>query len=211
MNLEELNNLDLNNPSLLPLPVKVFLLTLLFAAVVAIGYFLLWVPALDDLETEKAKEIELREAFLDKKKQAINLVVYKQQMQEIETAFGALLKQLPDKSQIDGLLTDINQAGLERGLAFELFKPGEEIISEFYAEMPIAIEVIGQYTDLGTFATSVSKLSRIVTLDDISIESIAKDKKQAGLHKDALLMKATARTYRYLDEHEIEVNKGANG
>ncbi len=202
MNLEELNNLDLNNPAALPLPARIFLLLLTFGMVVTLGYFLLLVPALDDLESEKVKEASLKTVFLDKKKQAINLEVYKQQMIEIESAFGALLKQLPDRSQIDGLLTDINQSGLERGLSFELFKPNKEIISEFYAEMPIAIEVTGHYKDLGDFATSVSRLSRIVTLDNISIESIEKDKK-SSLPKDALRMKATARTYRYLDESEL--------
>jgi len=202
VNLEELNNLDLNNPAALPLPARIFLLLLTFGMVVTLGYFLLLVPALDDLESEKVKEASLKTVFLDKKKQAINLEVYKQQMIEIESAFGALLKQLPDRSQIDGLLTDINQSGLERGLSFELFKPNKEIISEFYAEMPIAIEVTGHYKDLGDFATSVSRLSRIVTLDNISIESIEKDKK-SSLPKDALRMKATARTYRYLDESEL--------
>lgn len=213
MNLEEFNNIDLNNPGSIALPVKLFLLALLFGLVVTLGYFLLLVPSLEDLENEKAKEDTLKTQFLDKKKLAINLVVYKQQMEEIESAFGALLKQLPDKSQIDGLLTDINQAGLERGLAFELFKPGKEIVSEFYAEMPIAIEVTGEYKDLGNFATSVSKLSRIVTLDDISIESVRKDGEKINLRNNDLLMKVTARTYRYLDESEINANKqsGAQG
>jgi len=213
VNLEEFNNIDLNNPGSMTLPVKAFLLVLLFGLVVALGYFLLLVPSLEELENQKAKESSLKTQFLDKKKLAINLVVYKQQMEEIESAFGALLKQLPDKSQIDGLLTDINQAGLERGLEFELFKPGKEIVSEFYAEMPIAIEVTGEYKDLGDFATSVSRLSRIVTLDDISIESMRDDRKKTSLRNDNLLMKVTARTYRYLDESEIEANKkpGAPG
>ncbi len=213
MNFEDFNNIDLNNPGSMALPVKVFLLALLFGLVVTLGYFLLLAPSLQDLENEKAKESSLKTKFLDKKKLAINLVVYKQQMQEIESAFGALLKQLPDKSQIDGLLTDINQAGLERGLAFELFKPKQEVISEFYAEMPIEIEVTGEYKDLGNFATSVSKLSRIVTLDDISIESMRNDKEKTSLRNDNLLMKVTARTYRYLDESEINANKksGAPG
>lgn len=213
MNLEDFNNIDLNNPGSIALPVKIFLLALLFGLVVTLGYFLVLVPSLESLENEEAKESSLKAQFLDKKKLAINLVVYKQQMQEIENAFGALLKQLPDKSQIDGLLTDINQAGLERGLAFELFKPGQEIVSEFYAEMPIAIEVTGEYKDLGNFATSVSKLSRIVTLDDISIESMQKDKEKTSLKNSDLLMKVTARTYRYLDESEIDANKksGAQG
>ena len=124
-------------------------------------------------------------------------------MIEIEKTFGALLKQLPDKSQIDGLLTDINQAGLERGLEFELFKPGAEIMSEFYAEMPITIKVIGKYHDLGAFATNVSKLSRIVTLNDIAITNLVKDAK-SSFPDDLLVMDATARTYRYLDADETK-------
>ncbi len=204
MNLEDFNNIDLNNAGNAPLPVKAFLLSILFALVLAIGYYLMWMPALESLESEKAKETSLKTAFLDKKRQAVNLDVYKQQMSEIETAFGALLKQLPDRSQIDGLLTDINQAGLERGLEFELFKPGAEIVSEFYAEMPISIKIIGQYKDLGAFATSVSKLSRIVTLDNINITKRPKDQKSNQFADDLLVMNATARTYRYLDASEIE-------
>jgi type IV pilus assembly protein PilO len=126
-------------------------------------------------------------------------------MVDIEKTFGALLKQLPDKSQMDGLLTDINQAGLGRGLEFELFKPGQETQAEFYAEMPISIKVIGTYHDLGAFATDISKLSRIVTLNDISVTS-GKDAKSKNA--DTLLsMEATARTYRYLDADEIASKK----
>lgn len=210
MNLEDINNIDLQNAGNAPLPVKAFLLSVLFILIFALGYYLMWMPAFESLENEKAKEASLKEVFLAKKRQAINLDMYKQQMVEIETAFGALLKQLPDRSQIDGLLTDINQAGLERGLEFELFKPGEQIVSEFYAEMPIAIKVVGQYKDLGAFATNVSKLSRIVTLDNISISKRAKRNGKLNLSEDLLVMDATARTYRYLDAGETQTVRDAS-
>jgi len=201
--LDDFNNIDFKNTGNLPLPVKGVLLSFLFAIILALGYYFFWMPAFESLENEKAKEDSLKQVFLEKKSQAINLAIYKQQMIEIEKTFGALLKQLPDKSQIDGLLTDINQAGLERGLEFELFKPGAEIMSEFYAEMPITIKVIGKYHDLGAFATNVSKLSRIVTLNDIAITNMVKDAKST-LPDDLLVMDATARTYRYLDADETK-------
>jgi type IV pilus assembly protein PilO len=207
--LDDFNNIDFNNAGNLPLPVKSVLLSFLFLLILALGYYFFWMPALESLENEKAKEQSLRQVFLDKKSQAINLAIYKQQMIEIEKTFGALLKQLPDKSQIDGLLTDINQAGLERGLEFELFKPGPETMAEFYAEMPIAIKVVGKYHDLGAFATSVSKLSRIVTLNDVAITNVTKDAKTAG-PDDLLVMDATARTYRYLDAEETKQNKAGS-
>lgn len=203
MKLDDFNNIDFKNAGNLPLPVKGVLLSFLFAIILALGYYFFWMPAFESLENEKAKEDSLKQVFLEKKSQAINLAIYKQQMIEIEKTFGALLKQLPDKSQIDGLLTDINQAGLERGLEFELFKPGAEIMSEFYAEMPISIKVIGKYHDLGAFATNVSKLSRIVTLNDIAITNVVKDAK-SSLPDDLLVMDATARTYRYLDADETK-------
>jgi len=201
--LDDFNNIDFKNAGNLPLPVKSVLLSFLFVIILALGYYFFWMPAFESLDNEKAKEDSLKQVFLEKKSQAINLDIYKQQMIEIEKTFGALLKQLPDKSQIDGLLTDINQAGLERGLEFDLFKPGAEIMSEFYAEMPIAIKVIGKYHDLGAFATNVSKLSRIVTLNDITITNMVKDAKST-LPDDLLVMDATARTYRYLDADETK-------
>jgi type IV pilus assembly protein PilO len=182
--------------------------------ILALGYYFLWSPALESLDVAKAKEQELRKVFLEKKGLAINLEGYKQQMVEIEKTFGALLKQLPNKSQMDGLLTDINQAGLGRGLEFELFKPGQETQAEFYAEMPIAIKVLGKYHDLGAFATDISKLSRIVTLNDLSISSGNKDgnkdaKAKATASDAVLVMEATARTYRYLDSDEIAAKRKA--
>jgi type IV pilus assembly protein PilO len=134
----------------------------------------------------------------------VKIDAYRQQMVEIEKTFGALLKQLPDRSEMDGLLTDVNQAGLGRGLEFELFKPGQETVADFYAEMPIDIKVIGSYHDLGAFATDVSKLSRIVTLNNIKVAPVNKETKD-GL----LVMEAVAKTYRYLDSSEVAAKKAA--
>lgn len=213
MKLEDFNNIDFKNAGSLPLPVKAVLLSVLFFLILGLGYYFLWSPALDSLDQAKAKERELRQVFLDKKAQAINLEGYKLQMVEIEKTFGALLKQLPDKSQMDGLLTDINQAGLGRGLEFELFKPGQETQAEFYAEMPIAIKVLGHYHDLGAFATDISKLSRIVTLNDISIISPRNDspetKPSVKVGDGTLMMEAIAKTYRYLDTEEIAAKRNA--
>jgi type IV pilus assembly protein PilO len=204
MKLEDFNNIDFNNTGSLPLPVKTVLLGVAFILIVAAGYWFLWKPALEELDQAKAKETELRQVFLDKKRQAINLDAYKQQMVEIEKTFGALLRQLPDKSQMDGLLTDINQAGLERGLEFELFKPGQEVQADFYAEMPISIKVVGSYHNLGQFASDVSRLSRIVTLNNLNITSGGKDVKD-----NLLVMEAVAKTYRYLDPNEVASKQAA--
>jgi type IV pilus assembly protein PilO len=204
MKLEDFNQIDFNNAGSLPWPVKGVLLGVLLVLIVGAGYWFMWSPALEELEVAKQKETELREVFLNKKRQAVNLDAYKQQMVDIEKTFGALLRQLPDKSKMDGLLTDINQAGLERGLEFELFKPGQETIADFYAVMPITIKVTGSYHDLGAFATDISKLSRIVTLNDLSIITMAKDGKDSKL-----VMDATAKTYRYLDSSETAGKKKA--
>lgn len=202
MKLEDFNQIDFNNAGSLPLPVKAVLLGTLLVLLVGAGYWFMWSPALEELESAKQKEVGLRQVFLDKKRQAINLDAYKQQMVDIEKTFGALLRQLPDKSKMDGLLTDINQAGLERGLDFELFKPGKESIKDFYAEMPITIKVTGTYHDLGAFATDISKLSRIVTLNDLAISATGKDDKETKL-----VMDAVAKTYRYLDASETAGKK----
>lgn len=205
MKLEDFNQIDFKNAGSLPLPVKAVLLGVLLLILVAGGYWFLWSPALEELDQAKAKEAELKEIFLTKKREAINLDAYKQQMVDIEKTFGALLRQLPDKSQMDGLLTDINQAGLERGLEFDLFKPGAETLADFYAEMPITIKVTGSYHDLGAFATDISRLSRIVTLNDLAIVPVGKDGKDSRL-----VMDAVAKTYRYLDASEVASKKNAD-
>jgi type IV pilus assembly protein PilO len=200
MKLDDFKNIDFKNIANLPLSVKASFLAILLGLITLAGYWFLWNPSIAELDQAKAKEVELRQVFLDKKSQAINLDAYKQQMVEIERTFGALLRQLPDKSQMDGLLTDINQAGLQRGLEFELFKPGPETIADFYAEMPITIKVTGSYHDLGGFAADISRLSRIVILNNLSIN--------AGNSKDdRLVMDAVAKTYRYLDASETAGKK----
>ena len=213
MTLDDINHIDLKQAGNLPGAVKAVLLATLFLLIVFLGYYLLWSSAWDSLDEAKAKEQQLRAVYTNKKSIAINLARYQQQMADIEISFGAMLKQLPDRSQMDGLLTDINQAGLGRGLEFELFKPGQETQAEFYAQMPISIKVQGTYHELGAFATDISKLSRIVTLNDLVITN---PNKAAG--KDAkaksgdviLTMEAVAKTYRYLDADELAAKKKAD-
>ena len=182
-------------------PKLVVLVAILIAIPVA-GYFGVWQGQIEELEKGIAQEETLKKDYLAKKTQAINLDLHKQQLREIDTQFGALLKQLPNKAQMDALLVDINQAGLSRGLQFELFKPApSEAAKEFYAELPISLKLIGTYHDMGGFAADVGQLPRIVTLNDVSIE--------AG--KDGnLLMDVTARTFRYLDEEEVAAQRKAS-
>jgi type IV pilus assembly protein PilO len=184
-------------------PKLVVLLGILIAIPVA-GYFVDTSTQIDDLEKLRTEETRLKEQYLDKKKQAVNLDLHRQQLREIDTQFGALLRQLPNRSQMDALLVDINQAGLGRGLQFELFRPApSEITREFYAERPITVRVTGSYHDMGAFASDVGQLPRIVTLNDVSITAEA---------KGGLAMDATARTFRYLDDEEVAAQrKGGKG
>ncbi len=194
--LQRLNFKDIGNWPVLP---KLGLLLIILLLIVFLGFWFDWRAQADELEVSRQKEQELRQKFLDKKAQAINLDLYRKQLDDIEQSFGAMLKQLPNKSEMEALLTDINQAGLGRGLQFTLFRPApQETMSEFYAELPITIRVTGAYHDIGAFASDVSQLSRIVTLNDIGV-SIDKD--------GALALDATAKTYRYLDEAEIAEQK----
>jgi type IV pilus assembly protein PilO len=202
MKLDDFNNIDFKNAGSLPAPVKLVLLGFLFLLLVGLGYWFMWSPQIDEFDQAQSKEQELRQVFVAKKNQAVKIEAYKQQMIDIEKTFGALLKQLHDKSQMDGLLTDINQAGLGRGLEFDLFKPGQETIADFYAEMPIQIKIKGSYDDVGAFASDISRLSRIVTLNDISIVPLNKDTKDGPL-----VLEAVAKTYRYLDASEIAAKK----
>ncbi len=180
------------------IPKAVVLVAIMVALPVA-GYFGLWQGQLDELEQGKQQEVKHKEDYLNKKKQAVNLDLHKQQLREIDTQFGALLKQLPNKSQMDALLVDINQAGLGRGLQFELFKPAPaETVRDFYAELPIAVKVIGVYHDMGAFASDVGQLSRIVTLNDVTIEASPSGN---------LTMDVTARTFRYLDDDEVAAQR----
>ncbi|MCX7960343.1 MAG: type 4a pilus biogenesis protein PilO [Burkholderiales bacterium] len=197
---EDLQRTNWRDPGTWTAAPMVLVLVAILAAIPALGWFLVWQDQWDALERDRSTEAKLKQDYLDKKKQAINLDLHRQQLREIDTQFGALLKQLPNKAQIDALLVDINQAGLSRGLQFELFKPEAETLKEFYAELPIRIRVVGTYHDMGHFAADVGQLSRIVTLNDVGIEA----------QKDGnLTMDATARTFRYLDEEEIAAQRKA--
>lgn len=201
MTLDDLRRLDPKTIGSWPALPKLGVLLLALIAVICASYFLDWQDQFTAIDDAKKKEVALRETFLDKKKQAIDIDAYRKQLEDIEKSFGTLLKQLPSKSEMEALLTDINQAGLGRGLQFELFKPAaNETVSEFYAELPISIKVTGNYHDMGSFASDISKLSRIVLLNEVSL-SPGKD--------NALTMDATAKTYRYLDEEEISKQKKA--
>jgi type IV pilus assembly protein PilO len=180
---------------------KILVLLAILVGVPVAGFFMFNQGQIEELEAGQFKETKLKEEYVNKKKQAVNLDLHRQQLREIDTQFGALLKQLPNKSQMDALLVDINQAGLGRGLQFELFKPaGAEMRREFYAELPIDVRVTGTYHDMGAFASDVGQLSRIVTLKDVSIVT----------GKDGILtLDAIARTFRYLDDDEVAEQRKA--
>jgi type IV pilus assembly protein PilO len=195
MTLDELRRLDPNKIGSWPVLPKLGVLLLVLLAILGAAYWFVWKDQIDLIDSERSKTEQLKATFIEKKTVAVNLPAYRKQLDDIEKQFGALLKQLPGKSEMDALLTDINQAGLGRGLQFELFKPAaSESVKDFYAELPITIRVTGNYHDIGAFAGDIGKLSRIVTLNDISI----------GAGKGGpLSMDATAMTYRYLDEAEL--------
>ena len=202
MNLvEELRTLDPKQPGNWPWPIKAGAFFLIFVLIQVAAWFFFWDAQAAQIEKGRADVAKQKEVFLEKKKLAVNLEAYKQQRAEIEQAFGALLKQLPNKSEMDALLIDINQAGLGRGLAFELFKPSDkENLTEFYAELPVNIKVTGNYHDLGAFASDVAKMPRIVLLTDLKLDP------PKG---NVLTMEAIAKTYRYLDEEEVAKQRKA--
>jgi type IV pilus assembly protein PilO len=191
----ELKHLDVNQAGNWPIPVKVAALAILFVAIVAGGYFLIWQDQLETLDKVQAEEETLKNTYVTKKRSAVNLPVMREQLKEIEKSLTLLLKQLPDKSEMEALLIDINQAGLGRGLQFELFKPAaQETIHTFYAELPVSIRVTGGYHDIGAFASDVARLPRIVTLNDINLKPGSDGR---------LVLDVVAKTFRYLDENEL--------
>jgi type IV pilus assembly protein PilO len=194
MNLDDIRRLNIREVGSWPVVAKVGLLAILVLAILAAGALLDWKDQYDTLEHARDEEGKLREQYAQKKAKAVNYDLYVQQLKEIEQSFGALLKQLPNKSEMDALLTDINQAGLGRGLQFELFKPAaQEKMADFYAELPIDVKITGGYHDMGAFASDVAQLPRIVTLNDVVVIN------NAGV----LTFESTAKTFRYLDEEEI--------
>jgi len=203
--LEEFKRTNWKDPGTWHAAPKLIVLLGILIAIPVAGYFIDTSTQIEDLEKLRGEETRLKDQYLDKKKQAINLDLHRQQLREIDTQFGALLRQLPNRSQMDALLVDINQAGLGRGLQFELFRPAPaEITREFYAERPITVRVTGSYHDMGAFASDVGQLPRIVTLNDVTISADPKG--------GVLTMDATARTFRYLDDDELAAQrKGAKG
>ena len=199
INLEELKNLNPKTPGQWPWSAKLLAFAMIFIIIVVMGILLDNQSQWDSLNNAIVQEVTLKEQFLVKKRQAVNLDLIKKQLLETQESFGALLKQLPNKSEMDALLTDINQAGLGRGLQFDLFRPGPETIKGSFAEQPIVIKVTGNYDDLGKFASDISMLPRIVTLNDISIAPVG----------GSLSMDAVAKTFRYLDEEELAAQKRA--
>lgn len=200
MNLDELRRLNIRDVGNWPALPKWGLLAILFLVIVALGAFFDWKDQYETLQAAEAQEIKLKDEYTTKKAKAVNYDLYVAQLKEVEQSFGALVKQLPNRSEIDALLTDINQAGLGRGLVFELFKPAvQEKMAEFYAELPISIRITGNYHDMGAFASDVAQLPRIVTLNELVITN----------DKGGLALEAVAKTFRYLDDEEVAKQRAA--
>jgi type IV pilus assembly protein PilO len=181
-------------------PPKIVVLFIVLLFIVGLGAFFDWKDQWETLGTAEQEESTLKVQYTQKKAKAINYDLYVQQLAEVEQSFGALVKQLPNRSEIDALLTDVNQAGLGRGLQFDLFRPApQERMADFYAELPISIRITGNYHDIGAFASDVAALPRIVTLNDVAIAN----------DKGTLSLDAVAKTFRYLDEEEIAKQRAA--
>lgn len=201
---KQFRNLDTKDPSLWPVAPKVLLCLFIVIAVAAALWFAKISEYEVELQTEVAKEQALRTDYQAKLVKAVSLDALKRQREQVQQYVIQLEKQLPSKAEMAALLSDINQAGLGRSLQFDLFRPGQIVVKEYYAELPIAVRVTGKYHDMGAFASDIAHLSRIVTLNNISIAPTAKD-------SGSLTMDATARTFRYLDPEEIQAQKQAVG
>ncbi|WP_457330459.1 type 4a pilus biogenesis protein PilO [Rhizobacter sp. P5_C2] len=200
----QFRGLNPNEPGQWPMLPKLATWLALAIMVVVVGWFLLLTGVDDQLQAERDKEPVLKQDYRGKLAQAVNLDELRKQKLQVEEYVTQLEKQLPGKAEMDALLSDINQAGLGRGLQFELFRPGQVLVKDYYAELPISIRVTGRYHDIGAFAADVANLSRIVTLHNMVI-TYAGGKDTTGL----LGMDATARTYRYLDPNEVTAQRQA--
>jgi type IV pilus assembly protein PilO len=194
----QFSGLDANDPPSWPALPR-YLLCLAVTVVVVVALWFLWLSSSDEeLTAEQAKEVQLKEDYKKKLAQAVNLEALQKQREQVQQYVTQLEKQLPSKAEMDALLSDINQAGLGRSLQFELFRPGQVSVKEYYAELPIAVRVSGRYHDMGAFAADISNLSRIVTLNNLSITPL----------KDGMLtMDTTAKTFRYLDSEEVALQR----
>jgi len=206
MNLvEELRSLDTSDPGRWPLAVRAGAVGLCFVILCAVGsYVFVYDEQVPELQKREDTEQQLRQEFKTKHSKAVNLEIYKQQLKDIERSFGALLRQLPGKTEVPNLLVDISQTGLSAGLQEKLFQPQAEQKKDFYAELPIRISLTGSYHQFGEFVSGIAALPRIVTLHDIEIKSATKDA------YDQLTLDLTAKTYRYLDEEEVQASEAAN-
>jgi type IV pilus assembly protein PilO len=199
---DQFRNLNPNDPSMWP-PVPRYALCVAVTLLVLVALWFVWLTnANDELESERAREVSLRADYKKKVGLAANLDLLKKQREQVQQYVTLLEKQLPSKAEMDALLSDINQAGLGRSLQFELFRPGQVSVKDYYAELPIAVRVTGRYHDIGAFAADVASLSRIVTLNNLTVTP---QKEKDG----TLTMDATARTYRYLDDEERAAQKRA--
>jgi type IV pilus assembly protein PilO len=198
----QFSGLDPNDPSRWPIVPKVSALLGVFCVVFGLLWYV-WLDGLSvELDADQQKEVELRKVYVDKLSQAINLESLKKQLEEVRQYVNQLEKQLPSKAEMDALLSDINQAGLGRSLQFELFRPGQVVVKEYYAELPISVKISGAYHDVGLFASDIAHLSRIVTLNDIQLTPM-KDK------QNQLMLEGVAKTFRYLDLDEVEAQRKA--
>jgi type IV pilus assembly protein PilO len=199
--LDELRSLDPRDPGRWPFAVRAAAVALCFLVVaVALIYVFVWEDRMPDLTARENQEQQLRAEFRAKHSKAVNLAVYKQQLTDIEKSFGALLRQLPSRTEVPNLLVDISQTGLAAALEEKLFQPGQEVKKDFYAELPIHIQLTGSYHEFGAFVSGIAALPRIVTLHDIQITPVNKDKSAVY---DQLQLDLTAKTYRYLDDDEV--------
>ena len=200
---DDFKNLNPKDVGAWPVAPRIAVLLGLFAAILVAGWWFVWNDELEVLSTKQQEELKLRDEFVAKKTQAVNLDLYTQQLSEIDRSFGALLKQLPNRSEVESLLVEINQSGMGRGLQFDLFKPGAEVSKDFYAELPINVRLTGNYHDFGAFAGDIAALSRIVTLSNVAIAANPQSK------DGGLVMNAVTKTFRYLDEQELAAKQKA--
>jgi type IV pilus assembly protein PilO len=199
--LDELRSLDPRDPGRWPFAARAAVVATCFGLVaVALIYFFVWQDRMPDLQQREDQEQQLRNEFRTKHAKAVNLAIYKQQLTDIEKSFGALLRQLPSRTEVPNLLVDISQTGLAAALEEKLFQPGPEVKKDFYAELPIHIQLTGSYHEFGAFVSGIAALPRIVTLHDIQITPLSKDKSASY---DQLQLDLTAKTYRYLDDDEV--------
>lgn len=198
----QFRNLDPNDPSVWPALPKALLYVAVAVAVAALLWFVMLKDYEEELERERSTEVTLRDDYQKKLIKAVSLEGLKKQREQVEQYVTQLEKQLPSKAEMAALLSDINQAGLGRSLQFDVFRPGAMVTKEYYAELPITLKVTGRYHDIGAFASDVAFLSRIVTLNNLSIGP-------AGKEAEILTMDATARTFRYLDADEVQAQRAA--